>query len=582
MKKISGSLKIFVLTVALYSVTGFAHAGLVYSGENLSVGGGAMTITAMDGDTMLWELDLTRYTSGQRRKTVSFTRFAPVAGVNVAPEGNWADGLWRVGEGTVENSGDFAELVKTPDMYSFKLTHVPEGSNHGLIIETVFRIHAPGRRGTRWTATVTTRNTSKSDVIPYTSVSWELSLTDGGYGLDKGYTLDGTSGGANRYVVKRGSPDGPWIVNENVDSGANNMDSDGFLWGKITVRDNTASRKLSLPPGLQFFAGSDVRAYYPTANIGDANLQSENNDSIFVNATPREFMGLSRADHVALKPGESYTANLYLDINISVKGGASVSKKALVAPVPVQKKKESSVVKKPLTVVVEKKPEPVKQPPVVVVVKNPEPVKQPPVVVVVKKPVPVKQSTVEPSPFKMSSSQSKKESVQTSDVLARTETFSGISFVVPDRMGMPASRLSGRWIRSAGINWEIVKTDGQKNVFAKVKSSRPSKLLYVISDKKKRKGRSRLSFDFIKTRSKDLLGMKLFATDEDVKIGQNTGQLLMGEETIPSDLEILPSAYSWDTRTLTVDLGDGYNYIYVLFMGTGLGTTGLDNVRFVP
>jgi len=234
-----------------------------------------------------------------------------IDGVNHAAGSGTAD--WGYGLWLIENnpsSAAFTELNKTADNYSFQLVQV-QGN---FTVTTVFNINPSTGAGTHWTATNTIVNTSENPAAPYGMQDWQLGLQSG-LPNNSGYTLNGTSGGADRYMVKEGEPDGAWKINENVDRGATGMNAAGTLWGSATVLDNAAAAALGLKVGLVITAGSDTVAYYPADNIGNADVAA-NYQRVFIEGTPREFMGTKRADHVALQPGESHTANMFLDMNI--------------------------------------------------------------------------------------------------------------------------------------------------------------------------------------------------------------------------------------------------------------------------
>ena len=304
---------ILMSLVVLIAVSGVAQADLVYSGADLSAGLGSMTIknTVGPGGTgaTLWEADIDRLAYNM---DVMFTAFR-VNGVNHAAPTGWGYGLWNVGDGANDiNDGTFTELSKSAGAYSFSLTRTEGVWDH----ETVFTLNAADLVNTHWTAPHTITNNDPDPQLPYGLVNWRLNVAAGTYG-DSGYLLDGTSGGADRNMVLAANPDGPWRVNENVDRGAGGLDPTDTMWGKATVLDNAAAAAMGLVPGLEFSTGGSVVAYYPSSAIGNADVTGTY-DRVFIEATPREFIGSVRADHQPLAQGESFVDNVYLDINIAV------------------------------------------------------------------------------------------------------------------------------------------------------------------------------------------------------------------------------------------------------------------------
>ncbi|NIA16540.1 MAG: PEP-CTERM sorting domain-containing protein [Nitrospiraceae bacterium] len=300
---------------------GVAQADLTYSGADLTLGtdnATPMTITATTGaggtGSTLWELDIKRLTYNF---TAMFTALR-VGGVNHAGLEGWGYGLWGASSAGGYNDGAFTELSKTASAYSFKLV----GTSGTFDTETTFTINMATVTNTHWTATMKITNNDVVAREPYGLANWRLGVVASTYG-DDGYTLDGTSGGANRNMVGVGA-DGPWRVNENVDRGAGNLDPNDTLWGKATVLNNAAATAMGLTVGLELSAGSDSGAYYPSNAIGDANVTGTY-DNVFINATPREFMGSSRPDNKPLDPGASYTTNAYLDLNIPVPEPATMA-----------------------------------------------------------------------------------------------------------------------------------------------------------------------------------------------------------------------------------------------------------------
>lgn len=297
------------LAIVLFVATA-GQAGLEYSGADLSVGGaGTMTIAAKDGATTLWELDVVRAAAGGTK----FLRFVDASGYNYSPTSSLGDGMWIVQKSGISTMTSWTEIEKSASRYVFEAAHT-EGS---FSVVTRFTINMSDASGTSWTATNTITNISATATKPYNLMDWRLGLAAGtGYHGADGYVLDGTSGMADRYQ-NNGTDVGPWLVNENVDRNATGLVTTDTLHGRATVLDNAASQGLGMTAGLIFEAGSSTIAYYPADSIGNA----DNNGtyaSMFIAGAPREFIGASRAEHVALNPGESYVGTFYLNSNIVV------------------------------------------------------------------------------------------------------------------------------------------------------------------------------------------------------------------------------------------------------------------------
>jgi len=280
------------LAIVLFVAT-VGQAGLEYSGADLSVGGaGTMTIAAKNGSTTLWELDIVRAATGGTK----FLRFVDASGYNYASSNVLGFGLWNIQNNGTATMTSWTEIEKSASRYVFETTHT-EGTY--FQVTTRYTINMSDATGTSWTAVNTVTNTDAAARTPYGLMNWRLGLNAGtGYHSTNGYTLNGTSGMADRYQ-SNGVDVGPWLVNENVDFGAAGLVPTDTLHGRATVLDNAASQSLGMTAGLVFEVGSDTIAYYPAAGIGNA----ENNASyttLFIEATPREFMGTKRADHVAL------------------------------------------------------------------------------------------------------------------------------------------------------------------------------------------------------------------------------------------------------------------------------------------
>lgn len=305
-------MKMTLIALMCLALAGGAYADLTYSGHDLTSGTNnttpmTITCTAGDGGTgaTLWELDLARLTFNQ---TIMFTALR-IDGANHAGGSgvaDWGWGLWAV-EG---NDGTFSELNKTAANYSFQLVQ----TQGNFTTTTVFTINPSTGSGTHWTANHTVQNTGGAADTPFGTQDWYLGLQQQPIG-GGGYTLNGTSGGADRFMVLAANPDGAWQVNENVDRNATGIVATDNLWGRATVLDNAAAATMGLKAGLWIEAGSDTIAYYPSDAIGNAEV-GPNYGRVFIEGTPREFMGTVRANHVALEPGATYVTEMYLDMNI--------------------------------------------------------------------------------------------------------------------------------------------------------------------------------------------------------------------------------------------------------------------------
>lgn len=303
-----------IALLAVLMLSGVAQAGLTYSGADLSTGPGTMTVTAMDGAATLWVLDLTRTTGAGGSPILQLSRFTNGGTFNYAAPVGIGKGLWTI-EG---NLGTFSELGKTGSSYSFQMSTT--GTTFG--VTTAFTINEPTALGTHWTALHTVTNVSAAAAKPYGLFDWDLNLNVMTYNPTDtaGADLTGTSGGANRYHENTGTGDRYlYLVNENVDRNATGLVTTADLWGRATVLDNALTSSLGMTAGLSFEGRSDTGAYYPADSIGDADVFGGASylKRLAINATPREFMGRARSDHVNLNPGQSYVGNASLDINIS-------------------------------------------------------------------------------------------------------------------------------------------------------------------------------------------------------------------------------------------------------------------------
>ena len=290
---------------------GAAQGALVYSGADLSAGNGTMTVTAMEGANTLWELDITRSSSGQ---VIHLSRFTDGGTFNYAAPAGSGWGMWRVGG----NTGTFSEVSKTGSSYQFRLTGAT-GTYFGF--QTDFTINTADVGGTTWTAVRTITNNDADPQKPYTVMNFNLDLAVAGYTPNlQNAELDGTSGWADRHHQNAGDQT-PYLytVRENVDLGATNLNAAGVLEGEAVVNSNAITLGLGMTPGLTFHATSDIVAYYPASSVGNADVTdggASYQQRLFIEGTPREWMGTKRSDHVNLAPGESRTKNFALSINV--------------------------------------------------------------------------------------------------------------------------------------------------------------------------------------------------------------------------------------------------------------------------
>ncbi len=169
------------------------------------------------------------------------------------------------------------------------------------------------------------------------------------------------------------------------------------------------------------------------------------------------------------------------------------------------------------------------------------------------------------------------------DNLILNGDFSGASLALPTSSGDTTAELSGRWLRSVVSSWEIAPYGGNLGPYVRAAASRETgRLLYVVSDAKRSKGSYVLRFDYKVADPSDVLSVKVFVSDRDITVGTDGGDFRMNNTQRPSDMVLLPVSASWATYYLPVELGGGYNYVYVLFIGSGAGDTGVDNISLSP
>ncbi|MFA6172483.1 MAG: SH3 domain-containing protein [Kiritimatiellales bacterium] len=161
--------------------------------------------------------------------------------------------------------------------------------------------------------------------------------------------------------------------------------------------------------------------------------------------------------------------------------------------------------------------------------------------------------------------------------------FSGAALALPSTAGDTTAELSGRWLRSVISAWEISPYGGNLGAYVRAAASREAgRLLYVVNDAKRSTGSYVLRFDYILADPSDVLGVKVFVSDSDITVGTDGGNFRMNNSQRPADMVMLPASASWSTYYLPVELGGGYNYVYVLAVGSGAGNTGIDNVSLSP
>jgi hypothetical protein len=167
--------------------------------------------------------------------------------------------------------------------------------------------------------------------------------------------------------------------------------------------------------------------------------------------------------------------------------------------------------------------------------------------------------------------------------LILTGDFSGAALALPTTDGDTTAELSGRWIRSSTSAWEISPSGGNLGPYLRAAASRVAgRLLYVVNDEKRSTGSYVLRFDYILTDTADVLGVRVFVSDTDIKVGTDGGNFLMNSVQRPDDMVMLPASATWVTYYLPVELGRGYNNIYVLFVGSGSANTGIYNASLSP
>jgi len=188
----------------------------------------------------------------------------------------------------------------------------------------------------------------------------------------------------------------------------------------------------------------------------------------------------------------------------------------------------------------------------------------------------------EPAPSKPAVPQPARGSAHplTEENLVQNGDFSGLSLAVVPNEGLYSSAGSGRWFRSSTCPWMIAESGGNLGSYAYTRSSKPARLLYVAWNNKSAK-KAQLTFDYIKQDPDAFLGVKFFASDRDILIGRSSGQFHMDETSVPEGVIELSTSSIWKTQTFELNLEEGYEYLYILFVGEEKAV-GVDNVVLEP
>ncbi len=144
--------------------------------------------------------------------------------------------------------------------------------------------------------------------------------------------------------------------------------------------------------------------------------------------------------------------------------------------------------------------------------------------------------------------------------------------------------VDGAWVLSAKNPWVVQESGGNLGAYIQVDSeaASASRLLYVVHNKKKAKGAYTLSFDYHQTDANDEFGVIVFGMNKALSIGGDSGAIQMDKGVAPG-MTFVEVSKRWKQHTLPINLGDGFEYIYILFAGRAqYGQIGLDNVSFQP
>ncbi len=147
-----------------------------------------------------------------------------------------------------------------------------------------------------------------------------------------------------------------------------------------------------------------------------------------------------------------------------------------------------------------------------------------------------------------------------------------------------ASAVDGAWVTSVKSPWSVLEFGGNLGAYIHVESKNESasRLLYVIHDKRKAVGNLMLSFDYYRTHANDELGVIVFGVNKELSIGGDSGAIQM-EKGVAPGMTFVEISKRWKQHNLPVNLGDGFEYVYVLFAGRAqYGQIALDNVFFQP
>ncbi len=145
-----------------------------------------------------------------------------------------------------------------------------------------------------------------------------------------------------------------------------------------------------------------------------------------------------------------------------------------------------------------------------------------------------------------------------------------------------SSAADGAWVMSGKSPWSVLESGGNLGAYIQVDSEKtsPSRLLYVAHNRKKARGAHTLSFDYHQTDANDELGVIVFGMNKELSIGGDSGAIQMDKGVAPG-MTFVEVSKRWTQHTLPVNLGDGFEYIYILFAGRAQhGQTGIDNVSF--
>jgi hypothetical protein len=169
------------------------------------------------------------------------------------------------------------------------------------------------------------------------------------------------------------------------------------------------------------------------------------------------------------------------------------------------------------------------------------------------------------------------------DNLILNGDFSSTALALPSIKGNSTRELSGHWLRSSQSSWELLPHGGNFGAYVRAPAYHaPCRLLYLATDSGRSTGSYVLQFDYVLKKSTDTLGVKVFVSDRDVSVGTGGGDFMMDAHSEMRDLIMLPVSPIWATYRVPVELGNGYDNIYVLFCGTGMEHTGIDNVSLSP